>query len=87
MVTKKIPMRMCVVCKNEFSKKELIRLVKTETGIILDKTGKLGGRGTYICSNEECKNKLLNQKLLNKVFKQNINSEIYDNLKEQFLGK
>ena len=87
MINKKIPMRMCVVCKNEFSKRDLLRIVKTENDIILDKTGKLGGRGAYICANEDCKIKLIKQKLLNKVYKQNIDNDIYENLKEQLLDK
>jgi len=87
MVTKKIPMRMCIVCKNEFPKRELLRIVNNENSIMLDKTGKMGGRGTYICKCEECKNKLFKQKILNKVFKQNLSEEVYLNLKEQFSDK
>lgn len=87
MVTKKIPIRMCVVCKGEFPKRELYRIVKTDENIVLDKTGKLGGRGAYICHSEECRNKLFKQKLLNKVFKQNVSLDVYENLKEQFVGE
>ena len=80
-------MRMCVVCKQEFPKKELVRIVKVDDNFVLDKTGKLGGRGTYICNCDECKNKLFKQKLLNKIFKTNISDECYSKLKEQFFGE
>ena len=87
MVTKKIPLRMCIVCKKELPKKELDRIVKTDDGFVLDKTGKMNGRGSYICKDEECIKKLFKQKVLNKVFKTNITEENYSNLKEQFFGE
>ena len=50
MKLKKIPMRMCVGCKELKPKKELLRIVALPTGIIeLDRTGKKSGRG-YILS-------------------------------------
>lgn len=51
MKLKKIPMRMCVGCKELKPKKELLRIVALPTGIIeLDRTGKKSGRGVYICN-------------------------------------
>jgi predicted RNA-binding protein YlxR (DUF448 family) len=82
---KKIPFRMCVACKESKPKKDLIRILRTDNGeFVFDKTGKMNGRGTYICDNDDCINKLLKQKVLNKVFKCNINPEVYNKLKEQF---
>ena len=55
MSVKKIPMRMCTACREMKPKKELIRVVKTpENEIKLDLTGKLNGRGAYVCKSEEC---------------------------------
>lgn len=49
MITKKIPMRTCVVTKEKYPKKELIRIVRTPLmEVVIDKTGKLNGRGAYI---------------------------------------
>lgn len=84
MAIKKVPLRMCVACKESKPKKDLIRIVKNEETFLIDKTGKLNGRGSYICNNEECINILLKRKILNKVFKINISQDIYDKLKEQF---
>ena len=51
MKVRKIPMRTCIACKECKPKKDLIRIVKTDLGFQLDKTGKLNGRGAYICKN------------------------------------
>ena len=52
---KKIPMRMCVACREMRAKKDLMRIVRTGEGELkLDLTGKLSGRGAYLCRNEAC---------------------------------
>ena len=45
---KKVPMRMCVVCRTMKEKKSLIRIVKSENNIFVDRTGKKNGRGAYV---------------------------------------
>lgn len=84
MLNKKVPLRMCIACKESKPKRDLIRIVRTEESFMLDKTGKLNGRGAYICNSNECLEKLCKQKALNKTYKQNISQEVYDKLKEQF---
>ncbi len=81
---KKIPMRTCISCKQCKPKKDLIRIVKNNDDFLLDKSGKLNGRGAYICNNRECIEKLIKNKLLNKTFKQNISQDVYDKIKESF---
>jgi len=50
---KKIPLRMCVVCREMKPKADLIRVVTNENGeITLDETGKMNGRGAYVCKGE-----------------------------------
>ena len=57
---KKIPMRKCVGCQEMKSKREMIRILKTESEeIILDATGKKNGRGAYICRSGECLEKAI----------------------------
>lgn len=59
----KIPERMCVSCRQMHPKTELLRLVATaEGGVSLDKSGKAGGRGVYICDNPECIGRTLKNK-------------------------
>ena len=82
MSVKKIPMRMCTGCHEMKPKKELIRVVKTPEGEIkLDFTGKLNGRGAYICKSVECLAKAQKQKSLSRAFECPITDEIYNELK------
>ena len=86
MENKKVPLRQCIVCRQSKPKNELIRIVRTsDNDFSVDKTGKLNGRGSYICNSEECINNLVKQKALNKAFKTNVEKEVYDKLKEQFV--
>ena len=60
--TKRIPERMCVVCRQMKPKTELLRIVNTADGVVVDGTGKLNGRGVYICKCKECIAKALKAK-------------------------
>ncbi len=83
---KKIPMRMCIACKELKPKRELMRIVRFGDDIQLDRTGKLNGRGAYICADKECMAKLKKQKLLNRAFSCNVPETVYDALEAEFLG-
>ncbi len=79
---KKLPSRTCIGCNTQKLKKELIRVVKSKEGKIqIDKTGKLSGRGAYLCNNKECLEKAINSKRLERCFEMKINEEIYQGLK------
>ena len=81
MSVKKTPMRMCIGCREMKPKKELIRVVKTaDSEIKLDVTGKLNGRGAYICKNIECLNKAHKTNALSRAFEMSISSDIYNQL-------
>ena len=77
---KKIPMRSCVVTHEKLPKKELLRVVKTENGIIVDDTGKVNGHGVYLKKDIEVINKAKNSKILDRVLEISIPDEVYDNL-------
>ena len=52
---RQIPARTCVICRNRRQKDVLFRIVRTPQGdIVFDKTGKLNGRGAYICRDDGC---------------------------------
>ena len=87
MINKKIPMRTCISCRTCKPKSELLRIVKNDNEFSLDKKGKMNGRGTYICNSDECFEKLIKNRLLNKAFKQNISQDIYDKIKEQYVER
>lgn len=52
--TRKIPERMCVACRQMKPKKQLLRIVNTADGVVVDGTGKLNGRGVYLCKCSQC---------------------------------
>ena len=63
---KRLPQRTCLGCNEKKDKKDLIRIVKNKNGeIYIDITGKMEGRGTYICKSEECLKKLIKKFLTN----------------------
>lgn len=81
---KKLPQRTCIGCNAQKYKKDLIRIVKNKQGeICLDKTGKLPGRGAYICDNAECLEIAIKSKRLEKSFEMKIDSNIYEELKNR----
>jgi predicted RNA-binding protein YlxR (DUF448 family) len=52
---KRRPERSCIACRQSRSKRELIRIVREPTGSVsVDTTGKLSGRGAYICALSDC---------------------------------
>ena len=84
---KKIPLRRCLGCYESKPKKELIRIVKTqEDEILIDETGKMNGRGAYICKNVECLEKAIKSKRIEKEFNVQISNEIYENLRKHING-
>ncbi|MEN6357783.1 MAG: YlxR family protein [Armatimonadota bacterium] len=53
--TRKVPIRTCVSCRETSEKKRLIRIVRTGTGdVVIDPSGKMPGRGAYLCSANKC---------------------------------
>ncbi len=84
MANKKIPMRMCTGCREMKPKKELVRVVKTpENDIKLDTTGKLNGRGAYICKDKECLNKARKMNAFSRTFGIAVPQEIYSQLETE----
>lgn len=85
---KKVPLRKCTGCQQMKPKKELIRVVRDDSGnISLDKTGKKAGRGAYICPDKECLKKACKNKGLERSFKCSVPPEIYDELSTQLEDK
>ena len=84
MKKKKIPLRKCVACGQNKTKKELIRIVNNkEEGVIVDLTGKKNGRGAYICRNIECLNLAIKNKKLSRALETEVPVDIQDELKQE----
>ena len=84
---KQIEMRRCVACRQVRHKSELIRVVKTIDGIKLDDTGKIEGRGAYVCKSSTCAEIICKRRNFDKVFKAKVPAEVYDMIKENFSMK
>lgn len=83
-----MPQRTCMGCNEKKNKKDLIRIVKSNTGEInVDRTGKMPGRGAYICDKEECLEKLIKTKRLDRIFETKIEDEIYEKLRGVMIDK
>ncbi len=81
MATKKIPLRMCIGCREMKPKAELYRIVKTPEGnIVIDKTNKLSGRGAYICKCGDCLKKAEKINALSHTFSMAVDKQIYSQL-------
>ncbi len=74
------PIRECICCGEKFPKANLVRIVKNETGVFVDVTGKQNGRGAYLCKSPDCREKLVKQRRLNKAFRQPVEEAVYAEL-------
>ena len=77
---KKIPMRTCVVSREKLPKSELIRVVKTDDGVIVDLTGKVNGHGVYLKRDKEVFEKAKKTKVLNKLLETTVEESVFDEL-------
>ncbi len=79
---KKLPLRKCIGCNEMKDKKQLVRIVRSNTGEFnVDLTGKMSGRGAYICKSQKCFDAAVKAKKLEKAFKAQIPDEIYISLR------
>ena len=86
MKTKKVPMRSCIMSKEQLPKQELIRIVKNKEGqVCVDLTGKMNRREAYIKKNINILDKVVKSKILEKKLEVNIPSSIYDELRQIIL--
>ena len=84
MQKKKIPLRKCTGCGEMKPKKELVRVVKTpDDEVLIDLTGRINGRGAYICPNAQCLKIARKSKRIEKSFQMQIPDEVYDKMEEE----
>ena len=87
MKQKKIPMRMCVGCREMKEKRSLIRVVRSPEGeVSLDAGGKKPGRGAYVCRNAECLGRAIRQKQLERQLEVQLTAEVAEALKKELAG-
>ena len=80
---RKIPQRQCVACGETRSKRELIRVVRTPAGEVrVDATGKLSGRGAYVCSDAACVDRALRDGRLSGILERPLPETLDDALRQ-----
>lgn len=73
---KHVPQRTCIGCRETKPKRELIRIVHTQSGTVeIDPTGKRSGRGTYLCNAKSCWQTGLKKERLDRALRTNIAAE------------
>ena len=81
---KKIPLRQCMGCRERMDKRDLIRVVRTPEGTVtLDFSGKLNGRGAYLCPKADCLKKAQKSKALERSLEVPIPDQVYDRLAKE----
>ncbi len=86
MKTKKVPERRCVGCMKPRPKRECIRICRTPDGQIkTDPTGKMNGRGAYICRDVSCLEKAIKGNRFAREFETQIPGSVYEELRKELL--
>ena len=81
---KKIPQRQCMGCRERKNKRDMIRVVRTTEGTVsLDFSGKLNGRGAYVCPQAECLAKARKSRALERCLETPIPDEVYDRMEKE----
>lgn len=80
-MTRKIPLRKCVVSNEMFPKKDLLRIVKNKEGVVcVDTIGRAHGRGAYIKKDLEVLQKAKLNKALERALETKISDDVYDEI-------
>ncbi len=80
--SRQAPQRSCVGCRQVRPKRELVRLVRTPQGsVCLDLTGKLPGRGTYLCRSEQCAERAIKQKKLGRALGVAVSADVLEEIR------
>ena len=84
---KKIPQRQCMGCRERKNKRDMLRVVRGTGGeVSLDFSGKLNGRGAYVCPDPECLKKARKTRALERCLEVAIPEEVYDRMEKEMEG-
>lgn len=84
---KHVPMRRCIGCNASFPQSQIKRIFIRDEKLMIDEERAEHGRGVYICKSEECFEKALKKKSLERSFKRAISQEMKDSLKRELLDE
>ena len=81
---KKIPQRQCMGCRERKEKRQMLRVVRCTDGEVrLDFSGKLNGRGAYVCPQIECLAKARKSRALERCLETPIPDDVYDRMEKE----
>jgi len=82
-MAKKVPLRMCVGCREMFPKRELLRIVRSPEGeVSMDSTGRKSGRGAYVCHSADCLQKAIRHRQLERALETKLGDEVAQALQD-----
>ena len=82
-----VPIRTCIGCRGKFPKEDLLRFVRDAAGNLqTDPTGKLLGRGAYVCQSQACINITFKSQRINTHLRSNLSRQIIDSFKQELLS-
>ena len=76
----KIPMRTCIITREKLPKRELVRVVRTKDGVVVDPTGKINGRGAYLKLDRDVFEKAKKTKALDKHLEVEVDESVFEEL-------
>ena len=84
---KHVPIRTCVSCREPGAKRGLIRIVRTPAGDVqIDPTGRMNGRGAYLCYKPACWQRATHAPILNRALNTQLSPESLSTLAEFAAG-
>ena len=74
--------RLCAACRTYHLKTDLIRIMKTDHGYVIDPGRKIHGRSVYVCRSASCVDTVLKRRSLGKHFREPVPESVYEALSE-----
>ena len=81
MAPRRIPSRSCVACRTARPKRDLLRIVRTPDGrVVADPSGRLAGRGAYVCDDAACIERAITKGALGRALKTSLPPDLRETL-------
>jgi hypothetical protein len=76
------PQRSCVVCRRKDVKRNLTRLVRSDDRVVVDLSGKMNGRGAYLCDDVRCWERAMASRILDSALRTSLTESDCDRLRK-----